>query len=122
MSPLHRAVIGAAAALAMLPGLAAAQSYPTKPVRIVVPFPPGGSNDVVGRVFATKLSEILGKQMIVENKSGAGGTIGTASVATAAPDGYTLLVVSLAHSVSPGLYKLKYDPVTAFQPMRPPET
>jgi tripartite-type tricarboxylate transporter receptor subunit TctC len=117
MTRLQRAVIGAAAALALLPATAVAQSYPTKPMRLVVPFPPGGSNDVVGRVFATKLSEILGKQMIVENRAGAGGTIGTAAVASAPPDGYMLLVVSLAHSVNPGLYNLKYDPVKSFQPV-----
>jgi tripartite-type tricarboxylate transporter receptor subunit TctC len=114
---MQRAAICAVAALTILPAVAMAQAYPTKPVRLVVPFPPGGSNDVVGRVFAAKLGDILGKQMIVENKSGAGGTIGTASVATSAPDGYTLLVVSLAHSVSPGLYKLKYDPVKSFEPV-----
>ena len=96
---------------------AAAQDYPTKPVRLIVPFPPGGSNDVVGRIIATGLGERLGKQVVVDNRGGAGGVLGTEVAANAAPDGYTLLVISLAHAVNPGLYKLKYDPIKSFAPV-----
>jgi tripartite-type tricarboxylate transporter receptor subunit TctC len=96
---------------------AAAQDYPTKPVRLIVPFPPGGSNDVVGRIIATGLSERLGKQVVVDNRGGAGGVLGTEIAANAPPDGYTLLVISLAHTVNPGLYKLKYDPIKSFVPV-----
>jgi tripartite-type tricarboxylate transporter receptor subunit TctC len=96
---------------------AAAQDYPTKPVRLIVPFPPGGSNDVVGRMIAQQLSERLGKQVVVDNRGGAGGVLGTELVANAMPDGYTLLVISLAHAVSPWLYKLNYDPIKSFAPV-----
>jgi len=95
----------------------AAEDYPSRPVRLIIPFPPGGSNDVVGRVFATRLSERLGKQVVVDNRSGAGGVVGTEVVANAPPDGYTLLVISLAHAVNPWLYKLSYDPIKAFAPI-----
>jgi tripartite-type tricarboxylate transporter receptor subunit TctC len=96
---------------------AAAQDYPVKPVRLVVPFPPGGSNDVVGRMIAQQLSDRLGKQVVVDNRGGAGGVLGTELVANAMPDGYTLLVISLAHAVSPWLYKLNYDPIKSFAPV-----
>ena len=74
--------------------LAAAQDYPTRPVRLIIPFPPGGSNDVVGRLIAINLGDRLGKQVVVDNRSGAGGVIGTEVVAKSPPDGYTLLVIS----------------------------
>jgi tripartite-type tricarboxylate transporter receptor subunit TctC len=103
--------------LLTLAGGAAAQDYPTKPVRLIIPFPPGGSNDVVGRMIATQLGERLGKQVVVDNRGGAGGVIGTEVAAGAAPDGYTILVVSLAYTVNPWLYKLKYDPLKSFVPV-----
>ena len=103
--------------LLLLTTAAAAQEYPTKPVRLIVPFPPGGSNDVVGRIVATQLGERLGKQVVVDNRGGAGGVLGTEAAANAPPDGYTLLVISLAHAVNPGLYKLKYDPIKSFVPV-----
>jgi tripartite-type tricarboxylate transporter receptor subunit TctC len=96
---------------------AAAQDYPSKPVRIVVPFPPGALNDTVGRVIAAELSERLGKQFIVDNRGGAGGVIGAEVVANAPKDGYTLLIVSLATAVNPHLYKLPFEPVKAFTPV-----
>ena len=105
------------ALLLALPAIAAAQDYPSRPIRLIIPFPPGGSNDVVGRVFATRLSERLGRQVIVDNRSGAGGVVGTEAAANATPDGYTLLVISLAHAVNPWLYKLSYDPIKAFTPI-----
>jgi tripartite-type tricarboxylate transporter receptor subunit TctC len=97
--------------------VAAAQDYPVKPVRIVVPFAPGGINDLVGRLLATHLTERLGKQVIVENRSGAGGTVGSELVANAPKDGHTLLIASIAHAVNPSLYKLAYHPVDAFAPV-----
>ncbi len=101
-----------------LPGDAvAADPYPTKPVRLVIPFPPGGSNDIVGRMIATKLSERLGKQVIAENKGGAGGVLGAELVSKTAPDGYTLLFVSASFSINPSLFKLPYDHDRAFIPI-----
>jgi len=95
----------------------AAQDYPNKPVRLIIPFPPGGSNDVVGRMIAIQLSDRLGKQVVVDNRGGAGGIIGTEAAAKSAPDGYTLLIISIAHAVSPWLYKLQYDPIKSFVPV-----
>ncbi len=94
-----------------------AQDYPSKPVRLIIPFPPGGSNDVVGRMIAQQLSDRLGKQVVVDNRGGAGGVIGSEAAANALPDGYTLLVISIAHAVSPWLYKLNYDPIKSFVPV-----
>jgi tripartite-type tricarboxylate transporter receptor subunit TctC len=110
-------LLKAAGVLLALTTAAAADDYPSKPVRVIIPFPPGGSNDVVGRMVATHLGERLGKQMIVDNRAGAGGTIGTEIASQAHPDGYTLLIISLAHAVNPSLYKLKYDPIKAFTPI-----
>jgi tripartite-type tricarboxylate transporter receptor subunit TctC len=96
----------------------AAKDYPNKPVRLIIPFPPGGSNDVVGRVIATHLSDRLGKQVVVDNRgAGAGGLVGSEVAANAPHDGYTLLIISLAHAVNPWLYKLPYDPLKAFEPI-----
>src|SRR3954467_9266478 len=82
-----------------------AQSYPTKPVRMVVPFPAGGATDIVGRLIAQKLTESWGQQVIVDNRGGAGGTIGSDFAAKSPPDGYTLLVgTSSTHAVAPSLY------------------
>ena len=109
---------GALLALASLTGPAAAQSdYPNRPVRLIIPFPPGGSNDVVGRMIGDQLTKHLGKQVVVDNRAGAGGVVGTEIASKAAPDGYTLLVISLAHAVNPWLYKLPYDPIKAFAPI-----
>jgi tripartite-type tricarboxylate transporter receptor subunit TctC len=86
-------------------------------VRLVIPFPPGGSNDIMGRLVATQLSERLGQPVIAENRAGAGGVVGTEVVSKAQPDGYTLLIISLAHAVNPWLYKLNYDPIKSFVPV-----
>jgi tripartite-type tricarboxylate transporter receptor subunit TctC len=102
---------------AMLPTTAAAQLYPSKPVRLIVPFPPGGSNDVVGRMIAVQLSARLDKPVIVENQGGAGGLIGAEMAARSQPDGYTLLLISVAYAFNPAIYKLPYDPATAFVPV-----
>jgi tripartite-type tricarboxylate transporter receptor subunit TctC len=96
---------------------AAAQDYPTRPVRILVPFPPGGFNDIVGRIIAAQLTERLGKQFIVENRPGAGGIIAGEMLANAPKDGHTLMIVSLAITVNPHFYKMPYDPVTHFAPI-----
>jgi tripartite-type tricarboxylate transporter receptor subunit TctC len=111
-----RLVTLAALLLALL-APAAAQDYPNRPVRLIIPFPPGGSNDVVGRLVANQLSEKLGHKVFVDNRGGAGGVLGTEAAAHAAPDGYTLLVVSIAHAVNPALYKLNYDPIKSFAPI-----
>jgi len=109
-----------AAVLAAGNGGAMAQAqYPVKPVRLIVPYPPGGGNDTLARIFGQKLTEALGQQIVVENRPGAGTIIGTASVARAAPDGYTLLLSSIAtHAFSPFLYaKPGYDPIKDFAPV-----
>jgi tripartite-type tricarboxylate transporter receptor subunit TctC len=114
---LHLLMLKTVGALLALTAIAVAQDYPSKPVRVIIPFPPGGINDTVGRLVATQLSTRLGKQFIVDNRGGAGGTVGTELAANAPKDGYTLLVVSLAHTVNPWLYKLPYDPIKAFAPI-----
>ncbi|HWP14345.1 MAG TPA: tripartite tricarboxylate transporter substrate binding protein [Xanthobacteraceae bacterium] len=95
------------------------ETYPNRPVRIVVPFSAGGPTDIVGRVFAQKLSELIGQQFYVENKVGAGGNIGADVVAKSPPDGYTLLVATVStHAINPGLYsKMPYDPLKDFAPI-----
>ena len=97
----------------------AQQAYPTKPIRMICPFPPGGTTDVVARLVAQKLTEAWGQQVVVDNRPGAGGIIGTEIVAKAAPDGYTVLLGSITtHAVNPALYKkLNFDPVKDFAPV-----
>ena len=97
------------------------QSYPAKPVRVVVPFPPAGANDIVARIVLPKLSEQMGQSFVIENRSGAGGTTGSAVVAKSPPDGYTLLVQTVGSHVSnPHLYrKLPYDALVDFTPVTP---
>jgi tripartite-type tricarboxylate transporter receptor subunit TctC len=104
-------------AVLLASGMAAAQTYPSKPVRLIIPFPPGGSNDIVGRFIATKLTERLGKQVVADNRGGAGGVIGTEAAAKSEPDGHTLLIISSAYAINSSLYKLPYDPVKAFNPI-----
>ncbi len=117
MVRLHSLLLKAAGFLLAFTAAAAAQDYPNRPVRLIIPFPPGGINDTVGRLVATQLSTRLGKQVVVDNRGGAGGTVGTELAANAPKDGYTLLVISLAHAVNPWLYKLPYDPIKAFAPI-----
>ncbi|MGZ5095737.1 MAG: tripartite tricarboxylate transporter substrate binding protein [Burkholderiales bacterium] len=88
---------------------AGAQTYPSGPLRIVIPFPPGGGTDIMGRAFAQKLSEAWGQPVVVDNRGGANGTIGAAFVAKAPPDGYTLLIVPSGFAVNPSIYKLPFD-------------
>ena len=102
-------------------GVAWSQPYPAKPVRVIVPFPPAGANDIVSRIVFPKVSEQMGQQFIIDNRSGAGGTLGTAIVAQSKPDGYTLLVQTAASHVSnPHLYsKLPYDALRDFAAVTP---
>ncbi|MDQ3027220.1 MAG: tripartite tricarboxylate transporter substrate binding protein [Pseudomonadota bacterium] len=112
----HR--FAACLALALAAGLAHAQSWPSRPVKMVVPFPAGGPTDVLTRVLADKLGQSLGQPVVVENKAGAGGTIGSDLVAKSAPDGYTLLMATgSTHSVGPHLGKVPYDPQRDFTPI-----
>jgi tripartite-type tricarboxylate transporter receptor subunit TctC len=117
MSNIFARLAKAAVVLLALSATAFADDYPSRPVRMIIPFPPGGSNDVVGRLVAKQLSDVLKQQVFVDNRGGAGGTIGTEACSLAAPDGYTLCLISLAHAVNPSLYKLGYDPVKAFTPV-----
>jgi tripartite-type tricarboxylate transporter receptor subunit TctC len=119
-APTRRTLVLGAAALAAAPGLAGAQAaWPTKPIRIVVPFPPGGSTDLLARRIGEKLQAALGQPVVVENRGGAGGTTGSDAVAKSAPDGTTLLMgVTGTNAISASLYpKLSYDPAKDFAPV-----
>src|SRR5712691_8533793 len=96
--------------LAALPCLAFAQGYPAKPVRLIVPFPPGGTTDLVARIVQPKFQEFLGQPVPIENRGGAGGSVGAAEAAKAAPDGYTLLMVFDTHAVNHHIFKMAPDP------------
>ena len=102
----------------MLASASAFAQYPNKPIRLVVPFPPGGSNDIVGRLIANELTGKLGQQVVVDNRGGAGGIIGSEIAAHAQPDGYTLLIISVAYAYNPSIYKsmLRFDPEKSFTP------
>lgn len=108
-----------ALSMVLLASKAMAQTFPAKPVTIVVPFPAGGALDMVARTLSEQMRKDLGQPVIVENRAGAGGTVGSASVARATPDGYTILLGSIAtHALAPGLYpKLPYDPINDFVPI-----
>ena len=100
-------------------GQALAQAYPHKPLRLVVPFPPGGPTDILGRAIGAKLGELLGQPVIIDNRGGAGGGIGADNIAKSAPDGYSLLLGTTGtHTINPNLYsKLPYDPIKDFVPI-----
>ena len=114
-------------ALGLLPACALAQTavvdpasgYPSRPVRLVVPYAPGGVSDIIGRVLAQKMTEVLGQSMVVENRAGAGGMVGTGAVAKGTPDGYTIVLSSLsAYAIGPRMVKVPpYDPVSDFTPI-----
>jgi len=105
-------VIPASAAVA-----ASTATWPTKPVRLIVPFSPGGGTDIIARTLGQKLSETFGQQFIVDNRPGAGGTIGAEATVKATPDGYTMCLVSASYTANPALYKLPYDPVNGIAPI-----
>ncbi len=113
------ALILLAAIALVAPPLVGAQSYPSRPVKLVVPFPPGGSLDIAGRLIAQRLTEMWGQAVVVENKPGAGGNIGADFVAKSTPDGYTILLGALStHAVNPNLYaNMPYDAVKDFAPI-----
>jgi tripartite-type tricarboxylate transporter receptor subunit TctC len=107
-------------AAAVLPAAAAgaAETFPSRPIRLIVPFPAGGGTDIVGRVLGQKLHESLGQPFVIDNRGGAGGTLGTALAAKSPPDGYTLLLVPTSHVINPSIYaKLPYDTEKDFAPI-----
>ena len=108
----------ACAGASLTPALAQQSAYPTKAVRMVVPYPPGGATDVIGRLIADKLGTRWGQAVIVDNRAGAGTTVGAENVAKSAPDGYTLYETTATHTISASLYpKLSYDPIKDFTPI-----
>jgi tripartite-type tricarboxylate transporter receptor subunit TctC len=105
-------------ALAVVSSVAQAQNFPTRPMKLVVPYPPGGVTDILGRALGQFMGDQLGQPVIIDNKPGAGGAIGTAEIAKSAPDGHTFgLGASSTHVLNPMLYKLNYDPVKDFSPI-----
>ena len=116
-STIRRACLSALLAAAALP--AWSQGFPSKPVRFIVPFTAGSGTDVIARTIAEKLGPLLGAQIVIDNKTGAGGTVGAALVAKAPADGYTLLFATMGTmTINPALYaKLRYDPVNDFAPV-----
>ena len=120
MAQPHRLVVRISWLLLTLASFAApavADDYPSRSIRLIIPFAPGGSNDVVGRIVANQLGQKLGQQVFVDNRPGAGGVVGTDLAAKSAPDGYTLLIISVAHAVDPWIYKEPYDPIKDFVPV-----
>jgi tripartite-type tricarboxylate transporter receptor subunit TctC len=112
-----RSILPALAGL-LLASAAWGQNYPARPIRMIVPFVPGGNTDIIARVFAPRMAELIGQQIVVENRGGAGGVIGTEAVARAAPDGYVILMVSAGHTINPAMTKkLPYDSVKDFSPI-----
>ncbi len=113
-----RKLLAATIALLAIAMQSHAQQYPTRPIRIVVPFGPGGFTDVAARILQKELAPAIGQSIVIENKSGAGSTIGTAEIARAEPDGYNLVMISTTHVISPHLYKsIPYDPIRDFTPV-----
>jgi len=105
---------------ALLPTVASAQAYPSKPIRVIVPFAAGSTTDIIARAIADKMSASLGQPLVVDNRGGASGTIGQAAVASAAPDGYTIMIHSSSHTVSPSTFaKLPFDTVADFAGVTP---
>ncbi|MDW8469536.1 MAG: tripartite tricarboxylate transporter substrate binding protein [Burkholderiales bacterium] len=112
MRRLFAFVLGLAAS-----ALAFAQDWPAKPIRFIVPYPPGGGTDVIARIVQPRLAEALGQTIVIENRGGAGGVVGTEAAAKAAPDGYTFLFTLSSHTINPFLYKLGYDVERDFAPV-----
>jgi tripartite-type tricarboxylate transporter receptor subunit TctC len=115
---LSAAIAAALITVFAIPSTAIAQAFPQRPIKMVIPFAAGGNTDVMGRVIAAKMSELLGQTVAVENRTGAGSVVGTEIVAKAAPDGYTVLLTTVAHAANPAFYKkLTYDAVKDFEPI-----
>jgi tripartite-type tricarboxylate transporter receptor subunit TctC len=106
-----------ALALGLAAAAAAAQEWPAKPVRFIVPYPPGGGTDVIARILQPRLAEALGQTIVIENRGGAGGAVGTEAAAKSPPDGYTFLFTLSSHTINPLLYKLNYDVERDFAPV-----
>jgi tripartite-type tricarboxylate transporter receptor subunit TctC len=118
MIHMHRlAPLALALAATFTLGTTQAQTYPVKPIRVIVPFAPGGGVDVTARLLAQRMSEAMGQQVIVENRAGAGGNIATELVARATPDGYTFLLTTIGHAIQPNLQKTSWDPMKDFAPV-----
>ena len=121
MNPINRRTAGrallAAGALAALGGAARAQAWPTRPIRLVVPFATGGGSDFIGRFMAQRLGQALGQPVVVENRPGAGSTLGIELVVKSPPDGYTFGLIASSYTVTPSLYRLRFDPVTDITPV-----
>lgn len=122
MNPHPRLRLCALATLCAWAGTATAQApepsrFPTKPIRLIVPFPPGGSNDILGRFMAQKLTERLGQQTLVDNRAGADGIIGTELASRAPADGHTLLMISISYTMNPAIHKVPYDAIKSFTPI-----
>ena len=111
-----RRLLAAATLLAIAPTVSA-QDYPTKPIRAIVPFAPGGGSDFIARFMTQRLSELLGKPFVIENKPGAGGNLGTEQGVRAAADGYTLTLIASSYTVNPAIHKLNFDPVNEVTPI-----
>jgi tripartite-type tricarboxylate transporter receptor subunit TctC len=112
---MRRGIIALAALLAA--SIAWGSDWPTKPVRFIVPYPPGGGTDVIARILQSRLSESLGQSVVIENRGGAGGVLGTEAAAKASPDGYTFLFTLSSHTINPLLYKVNYDVERDFAPV-----
>lgn len=111
-------VVGLAGLLMVAAGGVAAQAYPVKPLRMIVPFPPGGATDLMGRYLGLRLGEIFGQPFVIENRGGANGTLGLDAAAKAPPDGYTLVIGQTGNlTISVSLVKVGYDPVKDFSPL-----
>ena len=96
----------------------AQDAWPSRPIRFILPFPPGGGTDILGRLIAERLSANLGQPVVIENRGGAGGNVGAEAAARSAPDGYTIVLVAPSLAISPTLYsKINYDPVKDFAPV-----
>ena len=114
MRPFRRLVLG----LLLLPSLAAAQEFPAKPIRLIVPFPAGGPNDIIARVVGQRMSELAGQPVLIDNRGGQGGVLGTDAVAKASPDGYTIAITSAgALAISPSMEKVAYDTLRDLEPV-----
>src|SRR5690349_18833161 len=103
--------------LACLPTAVSAQAYPAKPVRVIVPFAAGGGADYISRLVGQRLAEPLGQQVVIENRPGAGGTVGTEAGVKSPADGYTLTMITSSYPVLPSLYKLSFDPLNDIAPI-----
>ena len=114
---MRRALLASLLALAPIAAAAQADRYPSRPVRLIVPFAPGGGTDASARLIAQKLTDAFGRSVVVDNRAGGGGTVGVETAVSATPDGYTMLLISASYATNAAVYKLPYDPVAAISPV-----